>query len=519
MSGTLHDALLGTAGLRVLVVGEAMLDAYLHGRADRLSREAPVPVVALDHRVDSPGGAANTAVNLHALGARVELLSVVGADEEGVRLRTALREAGISDDHVFEAPDRRTLAKQRVVAGEQILLRFDTGTTSGLGIDLEDALIERLFGLGEEVDAVVVSDYAYGVVGDRVVAALLELGRRRRRSGRGEPIVVVDARDPARHVRLRPTATKPNYAEAVRLLGEQEVEAPEARARQIVAGADRLLERTGARVVAVTLDRAGAVILERDGPPYRTYAKPRGDERACGAGDTFTAALALALAGGGTVPVAAELASAAAAVVVSKTGTATCSAAELEQAIGRTTKRLDSVDALRERIAFLRGQGQRLVFTNGCFDLLHRGHVTYLMRAKALGDTLIVAVNSDEGVRRLKGPSRPINGLDDRLGILEALSCVDHVVAFDEPTPANLIEVVRPDVYAKGGDYTPDTLPEAPLVEALGGTVRILPYVDDHSTTELIARVRETEGNGEAGAGESDGTAGAGVEAAMAGGR
>jgi D-beta-D-heptose 7-phosphate kinase/D-beta-D-heptose 1-phosphate adenosyltransferase len=488
MSTTLSDALDRIEGLRALVVGEAMLDSYLRGRADRMSREAPVPVVALDGRVDAAGGAANTAVNLASLGAQVTFASVVGTDEEGERVRATLRAAGIDDGAVLAGAGRRTLAKQRVLAGDQMLLRFDSGTGGDLPPDIEDALIEVIGAAAATADVIVISDYAYGVVGERVLSAIRECRDARPEGDR--PPVVVDARDPRRYRRLQPTATKPNYDEAVRMLGEHEVDDPEARVRQVVAGHDRLLALTGARIVAVTLDRGGAIVLERGRAPYRTYAKPTANERACGAGDTFTATLALALAAGGSTPVAAELASAAAAVVVGKAGTATCEATELAEALGRSGKRIDSVERLAERVSYLRSQGQRIVFTNGCFDLLHRGHVTYLMRAKALGDTLIVAVNSDDSVRALKGPARPINDLDDRLSVLEALSCVDHVVAFDERTPIELVRAVRPDVYVKGGDYSPETLPEAPLVEELGGTVRILPYIADHSTTELIARAR-----------------------------
>lgn len=490
----LLDALAAMPGRRVLVLGEAMLDTYLHGRADRLSREAPVPVVALEHRVDAPGGAANSAVNLAALRAEVRLVSVVGSDDEARRLRSALRESGVGTGDVIHVDGRRTLAKQRVVAGDQVLVRFDSGSTEPLPAEVEDALIARVEAIVPDMDAVLVSDYAYGVVAPRVAAALRAAVRRR------GILVVVDARDPARHARLAPTATKPNYAEAVRLLGEQELDGPDARARQIVAGAETLHRRTGAAIVAVTLDREGAVILEQGRQPYRTYARPTADRRACGAGDTYAATLALALAAGAPTTTAAELAAAAAAVVVRRDGTAVCSIDDLSASVGWTGKRLASLDDVRARVELLRDQGRRIVFTNGCFDLLHRGHVTYLSRAKALGDELIVGVNSDASVRRLKGPDRPINALEDRLGVLEALSCVDHVVPFDTPTPEPLIAAIRPDVFVKGGDYRRETLPEAGLVERLGGSVRILSYVEDYSTTGLIQRLRATDAERASGA-------------------
>src|SRR5436305_112802 len=480
----LLDALAAMPGRRVLVVGEAMLDSYLHGHAERLSREAPVPVVALERRVDSPGGAANSAVNLRALGASVRLVSVIGRDDEADRLRSALLDRGVDDRDLIVAPDRRTLAKQRVLSGGQILVRYDSGTTDPIAADIEDDVIARVQDAATDVDAVLVSDYAYGVVGPRVDAALAVATR-----GRDVP-VVVDARDPARHARLRPTATKPNYAEAVRLLGEQEQSGVGARAQQIVAGAETLHRRTGARIVAVTLDREGAVILEEGRQPYRTYARPTADQQACGAGDTYSSTLTLALAVGAGTTVAAELAAAAAAIVVRRDGTAVCSLADLAATVGQAGKRVASIEDIRARVDLLRDQGRRIVFTNGCFDILHRGHVTYLSRAKALGDELIVGVNTDASVRALKGPERPINRLEDRLSVLEALSCVDHVIPFDTPTPEPLIAAIRPDVFVKGGDYRRETLPEAGLVERLRGTVRILSYVEDYSTTGLIQRMR-----------------------------
>ncbi|MFL5727082.1 MAG: D-glycero-beta-D-manno-heptose 1-phosphate adenylyltransferase [Chloroflexota bacterium] len=476
------------AGTRVLVVGEAMLDSYLHGSADRLSREAPVPIVALKARDDAPGGAANTAVNLAALGADVALLSVVGDDDEGQRLRAALDGHGVDHGAVLEVEGRATLAKHRVIAGDQILVRFDSGTTDAIDAATEDALIDRLEMLFPAADAVVVSDYDYGVVGPRLVAALGEQQRRAPRT------LVVDARDLARHRSLRATAVKPNYGEACRLLGERERSDARVRARQIGSNGDRLLDITGARIAAVTVDTDGAFIFERDQPPYRTYARPQTHSRCAGAGDTFVSALTLALAAGAGTPAAAELASAAAAVVVEKDGTSTCTAAELRTSLSTGEKRIDDRDALAVRLGLERSRGRRIVFTNGCFDILHRGHVTYLNKAKALGDVLVVGVNSDSSVRRLKGPDRPINPLDDRIGVLEAMSCVDLVVPFDEDTPLELIRLVRPDIFTKGGDYSRERLPEADAVESAGGTVRILPYVEDRSTTRLIDRVRATGG-------------------------
>jgi D-beta-D-heptose 7-phosphate kinase/D-beta-D-heptose 1-phosphate adenosyltransferase len=487
MTARLLTRLHAFAGARVLVLGEAMLDSYLYGEADRLSREAPVPIVELRERVDAAGGAANAAVNVAALGGRPWLVSARGADDEGDRLAASLGQAGVSTRHLLVRVDRTTLAKQRILARDQIIVRFDSGTDAALHADAEDELLERLRAAHGGADAVLVSDYAYGVVTERVIAGLAELQRER------DLPIVVDARDPRRFRRLNVTAVKPNYAEAVRLLGEPETRGTEPRISQVGPSGNRLLDLTGASIVAVTLDADGAIVFERDQAPYRTYCRPHLNSRAAGAGDTFAAVLTLALATGASAPEAAELAQAAASVVVAKDGTATCSASELEESLSTVGKRLDSRERLASRVAYYRRAGRRIVFTNGCFDILHRGHIAYLNRAKALGDVLIVGVNSDDSVRRLKGAARPVNGLDDRLHVLEALSCIDHVVPFAEDTPAELLRIVRPHVFAKGGDYTLGSLPEAPLVAELGGNVQILPYVEDRSTTGIIERVRVLE--------------------------
>ena len=275
---------------------------------------------------------------------------------------------------------------------------------------------------------------------------------------------------------------KPNYEQAVRWLGRSP---PPARAgsHRSTSAAASCSSSSGAQLAAVTLDVDGALVFERDAPPYRTFAKPERQSRSTGAGDTFASALTLALAAGAETPAATELASAAAGVVVAKDSTARCTAFELRQRLFADDKVIRDRERLRERAEYFRGQDRRIVFTNGVFDILHRGHVAYLNRAKMLGDVLIVGVNSDDSVRRLKGPERPVNTLEDRMQVLAGLSGVDHVVPFGEGTPVDLIRTVRPHVFAKGGDYDVESLPEAPVVRELGGSVTILPLVPDRSTT------------------------------------
>ncbi|MFM8322497.1 MAG: D-glycero-beta-D-manno-heptose 1-phosphate adenylyltransferase [Chloroflexota bacterium] len=469
---------------RVLVIGEAMLDLYLDGVTDRLCREAPVPVVRLTGRRHAPGGAANTAANVAALGGQAHLISVAGGDPEGRLLLDGLQQVGVDTQGVLVHPDRPTLAKQRVMAAGQMLVRYDQGATDPLDPSSEAALIAHLQALYPACDALIISDYGYGILTPAVVAALAALQA-------AEPrLILADSKRLARYAGLGLTAVKPNYAEAVRLLGLERLEDPLQRAEQVLQHGPRILDLAGAQVAAVTMDHDGAWIFERGAQPYRTYARPAPHSRAAGAGDTFVAAFALALASGVYSANAAELASAAASVVVSQDGTAACSSGELRAYFTADQKHITDAFALAGRLQSYRRDGRRIVFTNGCFDILHRGHISYLNSAKALGDILVVGINSDDSVRRLKGPDRPINSLEDRIQVLSALSCIDHLVAFDGDTPRDLIRVVQPEVFVKGGDYTRATLPETPLVEELGGQVVILPYLEDRSTTNIIRRIR-----------------------------
>jgi D-beta-D-heptose 7-phosphate kinase / D-beta-D-heptose 1-phosphate adenosyltransferase len=477
------------AGLRVLVIGDAMLDSYLEGTTERLCQEAPVPVVSVRERRDAPGGAANTALNVRALGAEVMLLGAIGDDAEGHALAHALSQEGV-ENLLGPCVGRKTLAKTRVLALAQVLVRFDRGDTAALAETDEERLMHRLRAVYPECDAVIVSDYGYGVLTPRIIETLAELQREAPR------ILVGDSKRLGDYRHVGMTAVKPNYREALQLLCLSERRDARTRVAALLAEGERLLDATGARIVALTLDTEGALVFEKGQTPFRTFTQPNPQSRAAGAGDTFVSALALALATGCTTPIAAQLASAAAAVVVGKDGTACCTARELQARLAADDKRMANRYVLAARLDEYRRQGRRIVFTNGCFDILHRGHVNYLARARALGDVLVVGVNEDATIRRLKGAGRPINALDDRLQVLAALQCVDHVIPFDEETPHNLIRVVRPDVFVKGGDYTRDRLPEAALVEELGGTVHILGYTQDRSTTGLIDRIRRAGADG-----------------------
>ena len=469
--------------LRVAVIGEAMLDSYLHGSVGRICREAPVPIVALEDRTDTGGGAANTAIALAALGATTSFVSIVGQDDDGALLVDVLTAARVDTRYIFRAPGRATMVKQRVVGNGQLMMRLDRGSEDDVDALHERRLIDAVTALWSEVDAFIVSDYGYGICTDRLIATIAALQAARPR------ILVGDAKDLTRWVRVGLTAAKPNYAEAIALIRADALTGTAPRVEQIVAARAALAQATGAEILTVTLDTSGAVVFDGDREPYRTFTRPAADSHAAGAGDTFTATLALALAAGAYSASAADLASAAATACVATPGTSACTAAMLRETLAGERK-VSSSPQVMAQVAAWRAAGRRIVFTNGCFDILHHGHISYLNRAKSLGDVLVVGLNSDASVGGIKGPKRPINQEDDRAAVLAALSCVDLVVLFDEATPARLIEAVRPDLFVKGGDYTLETLPEAPLVQSLGGEVKLLPFLDDRSTTGIIDRIR-----------------------------
>lgn len=483
MNEALNRLLDRFAGLSVAVIGDSILDVYMEGPADKLSAEAPVPVVRVASCSRLPGGAANTAVNVKEMGGRPSLVSAVGEDPNGGLLRGVLEGCGIGTGSIVTG-GRPTLAMNRVVSGSHIVVRFDIGSSD----TVEPAAEKELACFAERevsfADAVIVSDYGYGAVCGPVVEALAA-------QQAGAPkVLVIDSRHPAAFRRLRPTAVKPNWREALQILGTGKLDGVSERADGIAAHGDDLLEMTGAQIVAVTLDSEGAIVFEKGHPPHRTFAPPSANSvTTSGAGDTFVVAFAMALAAGAYTPMAAEVASAAADVVVKKNWTAACSLDELRAKLAEDEKWAPNTGSLVARLASLRRQGRRIVFTNGCFDILHRGHITYLNRAKTLGDVLIVAMNDDEGVRRLKGPSRPVNRLEDRAEVLAALSCVDLIVPFYADTPVDLLKIVNPDIYVKGGDYKEQDLPEAGVVESLGGSVEILPFMEDHSTSGIIKKI------------------------------
>lgn len=490
MSDRLRRILTAHPPPRILVVGDLILDEYLRGQVDRLSPEAPVPILQPTGDVIALGGGANVAHNLVALGCDVVLAGAVGDDEAGERLRALLTTAGVDHSAVVTAGDRPTSHKTRVVAHGQQILRIDREVTRRLDATATAALEERVQSAFEgEIDGVVMSDYGKGVITPVMAASVITAGRRR------GVVVTADPKgsDFSRYRGVR--VLTPNLRELGIAAG---VELEDPGDPEVVRAAARMLAVTDAAGLLVTCGKEGMVLCERDREPVRIPAVAREVYDITGAGDTVIAALSLALFTGADLETAARFANVAAGLVVGKPGTATVGHRELaaELADGTPTRPEKVIDreALVPVLTAARRAGERIVCTNGCFEILHAGHVAYLSAARAFGDLLVVGINSDESVRRLKGPARPLVPARERAAVVAALACVDYVTLFAEDTPQRLLEIVQPDVLVKGADYARENVVGRDLVEGRGGRVELVPLLEGVSTSKIIEAVRKRYG-------------------------
>ena len=484
MKENTHDIIDSFKKLKIVVVGDAVLDTYVQGTIDRICREAPVPVFNIQHYKYSCGGAANTAINLAELGAETYYLTVLGKDANGRELLDILRKNNVHTEFILQDKARATIAKKRVTASSNIILRLDEGTTTDIDSRLEKELLDKLMEIQQFTDAIVFSDYGFGVITDTLIRSLASL-----QFSSSIP-VVVDSRDLGRFKTIHPFAVKPNYEEATRLLDISKIAGKE-RVQQVLENSDALLQITGAGNVSVTLDSDGVVLLQKGKEPYRITCVQRDAKNTIGAGDTFVSALTLALACNLKAEAAVGIAAAAAAIVVQKDGTSGCSNNELKAYFNAVPKFIANTADLLHTIKELKEKGKKIVFTNGCFDIIHKGHIALLNKAREAGDVLIVGVNDDDSVKKVKGPDRPINNLEDRIAVLAGLQSVDYLTAFSEESPLRLIKSVHPDVFVKGADYTETSIPEAPLLKKLGCIVTIIPYSEDTSTTNIINRIND----------------------------
>jgi D-beta-D-heptose 7-phosphate kinase/D-beta-D-heptose 1-phosphate adenosyltransferase len=474
-------ALAAARGRTIAVLGDVMLDAYVWGDVQRISPDAPVPVVDLRRRSAAAGGAANVALNLAAAGAAVRLVGVVGDDASAGTLRRLLAEAGLDDGGLVTETARRTTTKTRVVARGQQLIRLDE-EDRGAKVTSRD-LAARVRAAVDGADAVLISDYAKGLVDAELVRRVAEAT-----AGRVPVVVDPKTRDLSRYRGC--TAITPNRAEAEAASGHG-IAADE----DVAAAAQAIAAACGARQVLITRGDSGLSLWERERVTH-VKALAREVYDVTGAGDTVIAYFTLGLASGLEPADAALLANAAGSVAVSKVGTTVVAPDEIVRALAAGTSTVGKILDRAQAQAFVereRSRGRRIVFTNGCFDLLHAGHVHLLDRARAEGDVLVVAVNSDASIRRLKGAERPLVSEADRTRVLAALDAVGAVVVFEDDTPLALIEALRPDVLVKGGDYAVSQIVGADWVVAHGGRVATIPLVAGRSTTALIEAIRRAE--------------------------
>ena len=469
---------------RVVVVGDVMLDRYWHGDASRISPEAPVPVVRVEHRVERPGGAGNVALNIAALGSQVTLLGLTGEDEAANVLQNLLAEARVNC-HFVRMTGCSTIVKLRVLSRHQQLIRLDFEDDFAERAPVN--LMEPLKKLLPEGDVLVLSDYGKGAL--RQVVELIALARR---TGKR---ILVDPKGTDFDIYRGATAMTPNQTEFEAVVGHCRND------QELVSKGEQLRRHLDLQALLITRSERGMTLLREGAEAMHLPAHAREVYDVTGAGDTVISVLAAALAAGEDFAAATTLANAAASIAVGKLGAATVSTDELRSAMGEgaaASSALLTEDELLAVVAEARARGERVVMTNGCFDILHAGHVSYMEQAKRLGDRLIVAVNDDASVRRLKGNGdalRPVNPLAQRMRVLAGLKSVDWVVPFSEDTPERLICSVLPDFLVKGGDYQPQQVAGYQCVTAHGGQVRILGYEQGISTSRIIESIR-TENRG-----------------------
>jgi D-beta-D-heptose 7-phosphate kinase/D-beta-D-heptose 1-phosphate adenosyltransferase len=466
---------------RVLCIGDVMLDHYIYGQVERVSPEAPIPVLNIERELKTLGGAGNVLRNLAALGVKASFISVVGNDDAGREISRLLEAQEGAEVHVLVQPARTTTVKTRYVAANQQLLRADRETAAPLDPYCREDLLRLARKLVSDQSVVVVSDYAKGVLTEGVA---LEIIRAARESG---VRVVVDPKggDPIRY--RGADLLKPNRRELAHATGM-----PVGSECEIITAARALIERCGFGGVLASLGQEGMILVEPDGRVYAQRAAVREVYDVSGAGDTVVATLGAALGTGINTVDGARLANIAAGIVVGKVGTAVVYPSELAAWIDgkdlyATEKVVPRLHAL-DQVERWRRQGLRVGFTNGCFDLLHPGHVSLLRQAKAACDRLVVGLNSDASAARLKGPTRPVQTQTARATVLASLAAVDLIVIFDEDTPLSLIHLMRPDLLVKGADYRLEEVVGADIVKAGGGEVMLAEVTPGYSTSATIAR-------------------------------
>ena len=464
---------------KILVVGDLMLDRYWHGPTSRISPEAPVPVVKIEESEERAGGAGNVALNIAALNGTPSLVGLTGQDEPASILKSRLSHQGVNCQFV-ELADCTTITKLRVLSRHQQLIRLDF--EDGFHADSGEHLLQAYQSQIAAHDVIVFSDYQKGTLRDlpKLIALAKEQGKK----------VIIDPKGSDFSIYQGATLLTPNLSEFETIAGHCEND------EQLVEKAEQLRHELQLEALLITRSEKGMTLIQYGNPAVHLPTRARDVYDVTGAGDTVIATLAAAISVGMDMVDATKLANLAASVVVSKVGTATVTVHELRTAMRQLSDVEQGIIAEERLIALVKDakeHGEKVIMTNGCFDILHAGHVTYLEQAKSLGDRLIVAVNDDDSVKRIKGPERPVNTMNRRMQVLAGLSCVDWVVPFYEDTPTRLICDVSPSVLVKGGDNEVDKIPGGDCVKEHGGEVLIMEYVDNCSTTGLIRSIRSAD--------------------------
>ncbi len=481
-----------TKPLRVVVAGEVILDRYVWGEVERISPEAPIPVLRAHHREEKPGNAGFVMANLRALGARPAAFSVVGDDHGGRMLRAMFRDLEIDTRGLIVDPDRPTIIKERMLGSVQSakratqqLLRVDDEDSSALAPQRQDELAGRLDRVLERADGVLVSDINKGVLSAQLLRQLIEGANRHR-----IPIVIDPRLSTDYSIYRGATAITPNRYETETATGMKLTDRDAWR-----RAADSLVRKLRLRACLVTLDRDGMYLAESRGRGSFISTSPREVYDVTGAGDVVLAVFGLLTIAGLGFASAAALANIAAGLEVGRLGTEIISRDDLARALAPAhasiERKIVSVEELQALLEPKRRTGQQIVFTNGCFDLLHAGHLQLLSFARAQGDVLVVGINSDRTVHMIKGEQRPIYPAAERARLLAAMEMVDHVVVFDEPRAEHIVRELRPDVLVKGADWRGQTVDGQEFVESSGGQVLLAPLLEGYSTTATIKRLRE----------------------------
>ena len=460
--------------LRLLVVGDVMLDEYLWGNVERISPEAPVQVVDIRRQNFTLGGAANVVNNLISLGSNVYVAAVIGNDAAGEIIKDEFKRLNVNIDGLFTDTSRPTTKKTRVMAINQQMIRLDYEKREEISRDLEDKINAYIKDNLSIFDAILVSDYAKGVVTRGILTEVIK---------KKDGLILIDPKGRDFSKYKGATAITPNIKEAILASGFEDIE----------KAARKFLDELDLKVVFITRGKRGISLFERGRPPIHVPARAREVYDVSGAGDTVLATLGLSIASGLTYFEAALLANIAAGIVVGKVGTATVTQEELLDALVSDTpfsaSKIKEINQLKQIVNYLKAQGKKIVFTNGCFDLLHVGHIHLLKESKRLGDILIVAIDDDESVRRLKGEARPVINQFERAQILSALDCIDYVTIFSTDQLKDLIKEIRPDILTKGSDYKKEDVVGREIVEGYGGRVALIPVAEGISSSKIINNI------------------------------